>query len=169
MSSVPDGQRDAPESEPASVRRLYLYPGQIATSREPLLVTTILGSCVSICMWDPESRIGGINHFLLPKNPLGTSSDLRYGNTATERLIEELLANGVNRQRIVARLVGGASILPPFAGARQSIGDQNVDAARQLLAKHGIAGSGEQTGGIRGRKLVFHTGNGCAFIKDIRP
>lgn len=147
--------------------RVYLYPGQLVTSGQPLMVSTILGSCVSICMWDPAAHIGGINHYLLPGNPTPGQSDLRYGNTAIERLIEELVALGVKKQRIVAKVVGGASILSSFSGSRQSIGDQNVAMAHRLLAKHGIHISGEQTGGTRGRKLLFHTGNGSVFGKEI--
>jgi chemotaxis protein CheD len=167
MNAAYEAGGELPIAESDSMRRVYLFPGQIVTSSQPLMVTTILGSCVSICLWDSVAKVGGINHFLLPKNPLPGQSDLRYGNTATERLIEELLAKGVKKQRIVAKLVGGASILAGAAGSRQSIGDQNVGTARQLLAKHGIHISGEQTGGTRGRKLLFHTGNGCVFSKEI--
>lgn len=168
MSSVYDMDHvtlPEPESEP--VRRLYLYPGQIVTSGEPLLVTTILGSCIAICMWDAVAMIGGINHFLLPVNPLTGQSDLRYGNTATDRLVAEMLALGVKKSRIVAKVIGGAAVLASFAGARQSIGDQNIAAARHELGRHGIPISAEQTGGTRGRKLLFHTGNGSLFVKEI--
>jgi chemotaxis protein CheD len=170
MSALEAGG-DLPIDEGDVMKRVYLYPGQIVTSGQPIMVSTILGSCVSICLWDPAAKIGGINHYLLPNNPLpnnpNAQSDLRYGNTATERLIETLLGLGVKKQRIVAKVVGGASILTSFSDTRKSIGDQNVDIARTLLAKHGINVSGEQTGGTRGRKLLFHTGNGCVFSKEI--
>ena len=166
MSALEAGG-ELPIQEGDTMKRVYLYPGQIVTSGQPLMVSTILGSCVSICLWDPAANIGGINHYLLPTNPLNGQSDLRYGNTAIELLIERLLALGVKKQRIVAKIVGGASILTSFTGTRKSIGDQNVDVARTFLAKHGITVSGEQTGGTRGRKLLFHTGNGCVFSKEI--
>lgn len=171
MSAVPEAGGELPIDEGDTMKRVYLYPGQIVTSGQPLMVSTILGSCVSICLWDPFAKIGGINHYLLPNNPLPNNSngqsDLRYGNTATERLIEKLLGLGVKKQRIVAKVVGGASILTSFTDTRKSIGDQNVNVARTLLAKHGINVSGEQTGGTHGRKLLFHTGNGCVFSKEI--
>jgi chemotaxis protein CheD len=169
MSALHKIRHEEPAGDTGAMRRVYLYPGQIVTSGQPLMVSTILGSCVSISMWDPVAAVGGINHYLLPFNPLSTSgqSDLRYGNTAIERLIEELLGLGVKKQRIVAKIVGGASILTGFSGSRQSIGDQNVAVARQLLAKHGIEISAEQTGGTRGRKFLFHTGNGSVFSKEI--
>jgi chemotaxis protein CheD len=167
MNAVYEAGGELPIDEGDMMKRVYLYPGQIVTSGQPLMVSTILGSCVSICLWDPAAKVGGINHYLLPNNPLNGQSDLRYGNTAIERLIETLLGLGVKKQRIVAKVVGGASILTSFTDTRKSIGDQNVDVARTLLAKHGINVSGEQTGGTRGRKLLFHTGNGCVFSKEI--
>ncbi|MEA2238356.1 MAG: chemotaxis protein CheD [Thermoanaerobaculia bacterium] len=167
MSALHNVQHQTLAADTEAMRRVYLYPGQIVTSGQPLMVSTILGSCVSISMWDPSTLIGGINHYLLPNNPVPGQSDLRYGNTAIERLIEQLAGLGVKKQRIVAKVIGGASVLTSFSGSRQSIGDQNVAVARQLLAKHGIEISAEQTGGTRGRKLLFHTGNGSVFSKEI--
>ena len=149
------------------LRTVYLYPGQVYTASQPLIVSTILGSCVAVCLWDAQSSIAGINHYLLPTDPVRGHSDLRYGNTAIERLIDEMLTAGAAMQRIVAKVVGGASILGIASEGRQSIGDQNVEVARQILQKHAIAVSAEQTGGKRGRKLVFHTGTGQAYSKEI--
>jgi chemotaxis protein CheD len=146
---------------------VYLFPGQIFISAESTLVSTILGSCVAVCLWDREQSIGGMNHFLLPLNPLGRSSDVRYGDTAMVRLIETMVERGASVQRLVAKIVGGACVIARLAGSRQSIGDQNVLVAREFLAKVGVPVAGEQTGGRRGRKLFFHTGNGSAYVKDI--
>ncbi len=151
----------------SDLRTVYLYPGQVYTASQPLMVSTILGSCVAVCLWDAQSSIAGINHYLLPSDPVRGHSDLRYGNIATERLIDEMLTAGAVMQRIVAKVVGGASILGIGNEAGQSIGDQNVAVARQILQKHAIPVSAEQTGGKRGRKLVFHTGTGQAYSKEI--
>jgi chemotaxis protein CheD len=149
------------------LRTIYLYPGQVFTTAEPVLVSTILGSCISVCLWDEGASIAGINHYLLPIDPVRGHTDFRYGNTAIERLIDEVVTAGAVKKRLVAKLVGGASILGSASDGRVSIGDQNVAVARESLQKHGIATVAEQTGGQRGRKLVFHTGNGCAYSKDI--
>jgi chemotaxis protein CheD len=149
------------------LRTVYLYPGQLFTAGQPLMVSTILGSCVAVCLWDEEASLAGINHYLLPSDPVRGHSDLRYGNIAVERLIDEMVSLGAKKARLVAKLVGGASIIGSAGGTRLSIGDQNVAVARQLLEKHGIPINAEQTGGQRGRKLVFHTGNGCAYSKEI--
>ena len=151
----------------SDLRTVYLYPGQVYTASQPLMVSTILGSCVAICLWDAQASIAGINHYLLPSDPVRGHSDLRYGNIATERLIDEMVAAGATIARIVAKVVGGASIIGSSSSSRQSIGDQNVAVARQILEKHGIPINAEQTGGQRGRKLVFHTGTGAAYSKEI--
>jgi chemotaxis protein CheD len=146
---------------------VYLFPGRIFASAEPVVVSTILGSCVAVCLWDPEAGIGGINHFLLPANPAHGSSDLRYGNTAMMRLLEAMLDRGATTRRLVAKIVGGASVLEAFSASRRSIGEQNVIVAREFLKRIEIHIAGDQTGGRRGRKLLFHTGNGSAYVKEI--
>ena len=162
-----------PMPDPAAIdpseklRTVYLYPGQVFTASQPLLVSTILGSCIAVCLWDEKTRIAGINHYLLPSGPVRAQTDLRYGNLAIERLIDEMVAAGATTSRMMAKVVGGASIMGSSSGGRQSIGDQNAAVARQVLAKYGIAVTAEQTGGVRGRKLLFHTGTGCAFSKEI--
>lgn len=150
-----------------ALRRLYLYPGQLFVSGEPALVTTILGSCVAVCLWDPKTSVGGINHYLLPSNPLRGQSDPRYGDTAIAKLVEQLTIRGASQSRLVAKVVGGASIMSRFSDGRQSIGQQNTAVALQSLSALSIPVSAEQTGGLRGRKLLFHTGNGCAYSKEI--
>ena len=146
---------------------VYLYPGRIFTSVEPMVVSTILGSCVAVCLWDPSAAVGGINHFLLPSNPSRGASDPRYGDTAMTRLIDSMVERGAATRRLVAKIVGGASVLDAFAGARKSIGDQNVAIAREFLSRLDIRITGDQTGGRKGRKLLFHTGNGTAYVKEI--
>ena len=149
------------------LRTVYLYPGQLFTASQPVMVSTILGSCVAVCLWDADALLAGINHYLLPSDPVRGHSDLRYGNIAIERLIDEMVSAGAKKARLVAKLVGGASLLGNAVTTRLSIGDQNVAVARQALEKHAIPINAEQTGGQRGRKLLFHTGNGCAYSKEI--
>jgi len=146
---------------------VYLFPGRLFTSSQPALVSTILGSCVAVCFWDPEAAVGGINHFLLPLNPARDGADVRYGNTAMTRLLDSMLERGAATRRLVAKIVGGATVLEAFSGARRSIGDQNIAVAREFLRRLDIRITGDQTGGRRGRKLLFHTGNGSACVREI--
>lgn len=146
---------------------VYLHPGQVFTTTESLIVTTILGSCVAVCVWDPAARIAGINHYLLPSTPLRGSTDLRFGNVAIERLLDDMAGRGAKVQRLVAKVFGGACVIGNFTGKQRAIGAANVDVARELLAKHDITIVGEQTGGARGRKLHYHTAGGSAYVKEI--
>lgn len=149
----------AAEEAPVSV---YLHPGQIYTAAHAALVSTVLGSCVAVCLWDPVARVGGMNHYLLPagKGP-------RYGSDAMPQLIEEMTAKGAFVARMVAKVFGGACVIAGFTGPRKAIGPQNVEAAMTFLNAHSIPVRGEQTEGRRGRKLLFHTGTGKAYVKDI--
>lgn len=147
------------EEAPASV---YLHPGQIYTTAHASLVSTVLGSCVAVCLWDPVARVGGMNHFLLP-----SGRGPRYGNDAMAQLLDEMTARGAFVARMVAKVFGGACVIGGFTGARQAIGAQNAEAAMRFLAAHAIPLRGEQTGGRRGRKLLFHTGTGHAYVKEI--
>jgi chemotaxis protein CheD len=149
----------AAEEAPESV---YLHPGQVYTASHAALVSTVLGSCVAVCLWDPSARIGGMNHYLLPsgKGP-------RYCNEAMTQLLDEMTARGAFVARMVAKVFGGACVIPGFSGERKAIGTQNAEAARQFLNAHSIPVRADQTGGLRGRKLLFHTGTGQAYVKEI--
>lgn len=149
----------AVEEAPVSV---YLHPGLIYIAEHAALVSTVLGSSVAVCLWDPVARVGGMNHFLLPngKGP-------RYANDAMAQLVEEMIGRGAFVARLVARVFGGASVIPGLMGSRKPIGSMNAEAALQFLASHSIPVRAEQTGGSRGRKLLFHTGTGQACVKEI--
>lgn len=149
----------AAEEAPGSV---YVHPGQIHVAAHATLVSTVLGSCVAVCLWDPVARVGGMNHFLLP-----TGKGPRYGNEAMTLLLEEMTSRGAFVARIVAKVFGGACVIPGFTGERKAIGTMNTEAALQFLAAHSIPVRAEQTGGKRGRKLLFHTGTGQAYVKEI--
>ena len=156
-----------PSGAAETAPNVYLFPGQIFTSAGSTMISTILGSCVAVCVWDPERGVGGMNHFLLPLNPMRHGSDARYGDTAMARLIEGMVERGASVQRLVAKIVGGACVIAKLEISRQSIGEKNVIVAREFLSRLGIDVAAEQTGGRRGRKLFFHTGNGSAYVKDI--
>jgi chemotaxis protein CheD len=117
----------AVEEAPESV---YLHPGQIYTARHAAFVSTVLGSCVAVCLWDPIARVGGVNHFLLPKG-----KGPRYGNEATQQLLDEMTNRGAFTARLIAKVFGGACVLAAFNGPGSSIGAQNVEAAKKFLAR----------------------------------
>jgi chemotaxis protein CheD len=146
---------------------VYLHPGQIYASAEPSVVRTILGSCVAVCLFDAVACVGGMNHFLLPTRHAANGSDLRYGNLATDRLIDLVIARGAEVTRLEAKLFGGATMVPTFGGGARLLSRQNVAVAREVLASHGIPVVAESVDGRRGRNLFFETHTGAAFVKEI--
>jgi chemotaxis protein CheD len=149
-----------------SVAAIYLHPGQVFVSGEPSRVTTILGSCVAVCMWDPVSRAGGINHFLLPHWAGEGHSSARFGNVAMQSLVERLTMAGARTGRLKAKLFGGASVLEAFR-TQGHLGSRNVELAERLLAEYRIEVVARDVGGSRGRKLVFETGDGTAWVRQL--
>jgi chemotaxis protein CheD len=131
-----------------------MHAGQLIVTAEPLQITTILGSCVAVCVWDPETRVGGMNHFMRPYDAGPKAASPRYAKYATATLLVDVAAAGANLARLQAKIFGGACILDAFRGAGRDLGAQNIAAAREMLAG----------GGVSGRKLVFHTDTGATIV-----
>jgi chemotaxis protein CheD len=115
-----------------------------------VVISTILGSCVSTCLYDPVRRIGGVNHFLLA-DPGAGPSDIRYAAAAIEVLINALLRAGAHKGSIEAKLVGGARMMPKLP----DIGRSNAQAAERFLSAEGIRIINSDLGGTQARKLRF--------------
>ncbi len=161
------------EAEPVVELRtkVYVPPGGFSIARMPTAISTILGSCVSVCLWDPERSVGGLNHFLLPHWVEGGGDSWRYGNAAIEGLIDAVVASGARESGLRAKVFGGARVLAAFAGSGGAgrpgghLGGRNVEIAQQTLARRAIPIVALAVGGERGRKLIFHTDDGSAWVK----
>lgn len=147
---------------------VYLHPGDVHVADGACVITTILGSCVAVCLTESGSNIGGVNHFLLPQQRAGEGSSTRYARGAIDQLVERMLSLGARRSRITAKLFGGANVLAAFSEGVMHIGAANVDIARTLLASHGIPIAAEDVGGTRGRRLVFSSHDGSASVQRLR-
>jgi len=151
--------------EPAAGRH-YLYPGTLFAHRQPHLITTVLGSCVSVCLWDSAVRVGGINHYLLPLwNGEGLPTP-KYGNIAIGKLIEKVQALGAG-SKLVAKVFGGASMWEKTDGLL-AIGQRNIELALDMLEQHRIPIVSRDLGGPVGRKIIFHTADGTVLLKRQR-
>ncbi len=147
-------------------KEFYLHPGMILVEREPCKVTTVLGSCVSVCLWDSVQAIGGINHYLLPLwNGDGLPS-LRYGNIAVRRLIDKFLALGCERKNIRAKIFGGASMID-VTNRLFNVGGRNIILAEDMLAEERIRIISRDVGGNSGRKIIFNTQTGMVRLKKL--
>ena len=146
---------------------VYLHPGEVYAAARESVITTILGSCVSVCISERGSLIGGANHFLLPQQRGGESRSTRYAQGAIEELIDHLRSLGAQRTRLTAKLFGGANVLHAFKDDMRHIGAANVAMARTLLAEQNIPIFAEDVGGSRGRKLVFSSHDGSASVRRL--
>ncbi len=145
----------------------YLYPGMLFADREEYEVTTILGSCVSVCLWDPHLQIGGINHYLLPLwNGEGLPSP-KYGNIAIQKLIEKMLTFGAKRANLKAKMFGGASVLESVGGLL-NVGERNIMVGEDILKEERIPVMSFDLGGNLGRKLLYNTKNGTILLRKIK-
>jgi chemotaxis protein CheD len=145
---------------------VYLHPGEFAVTGEPCVITTILGSCVGVCLFDATARLGGLNHFLLPTAPAHDQSP-RFGDVALLRLIALLESHGARRQHLSAKVVGGACVLDAYRGVASHIGRQNVRSALQVLMEQRIVVTTMEVGGDRARKLRFRPDTGDLFVRTI--
>lgn len=146
-------------------RRINIVQGEQHVDSDPhVVLTTILGSCIAACLWDPVACVGGMNHFLLP----GDRSDgdqfaqggdaMRYGAYAMELLVNGLLRRGANRKWLQAKLFGGACMMKGLT----DIGHLNAAFAERFLQAEGIVMVGGSLRGDRGRRIQFWPGTGRA-------
>jgi chemotaxis protein CheD len=145
-------------------RQLYLQPGQVFASADPAVITTVLGSCVCVCLWDPRHGAGGANHYLLPERA-GAEHSLRFGHAAMEELVKQMEGVGAPRRLLQAKLFGGASVIRSFANGNGHLGERNIEVARRFLERERIPVVAEDVGGRRGRKLLFDTRTGMVSVK----
>jgi chemotaxis protein CheD len=145
----------------------YLLPGQLHVSAEPCQIRTILGSCVAICLWDQEQRVGGMNHFLLPSPREGNPTSLRFADLATRTLLEKLQRIGCHTRSLQAKIFGGASMFQSQNRYTVSLGARNVAAALDLLKGAGVRVVAQETGGTQGRKIVFNTDDGMVWSRKL--
>lgn len=137
----------------------FLYPSAIFISREPHRVSTILGSCVAVCLYDPVLKFGGINHFMLPFwNGQGLASP-KYGNIAIERLVEKMISLGSKKTNIRAKVFGGGEVIDTTI-SQFHIGERNIKLALEMLDELKIPVVAKSVGGKLGRKIEYSTGIG---------
>lgn len=152
---------------PGTRQRVYLLPGQLHASAEPCRITTILGSCVAICLFDATRLAGGMNHFLLPISKSAEPASLRYADHATVTLLERMMAIGCRLENMTAKIFGGAALFQSAGQYRDSLGAKNVAAAIQMLRNADIPIVARETGGMQGRKVIFDTEEGVAWARRV--
>ena len=150
------------------VDTVKILPGQYHAARSGG-VTTVLGSCVSTCLWDPVERIGGMNHFMLPGDTAHPDSpwaaSARFGVYAMEVLINEMLHLGADRRRLVAKVFGGARLLAGFE--RLDVGAKNSEFVLEFLRVEGIRVLARDLQDVCPRKVHFFVDSGKVQVKRL--
>lgn len=138
------------------MNKYYLFPGKLAVFKEETQISTLLGSCVAVALHDPISKVGGLNHYLLPEPGPNDVPNPRYGTAAIEMLIEEMLRLGASVDRLQAKIYGGGNVIA-VSMLGESIGQRNIEVAEQMLQRKGIRILQKNVGGESGRTLKVNT------------
>lgn len=144
--------------------RKFIHAGEIFIGVKPTEIATVLGSCVAVCLFDSVQRIGSMNHYLLPLwNGNGLQTP-KFGNISIERMIENMENVGCYKVNMEAKLFGGANINTATKESMM-IGKKNVLIAKEILKKHNIRITAEDTGGSTGRRILMHSDTGKVLMR----
>jgi chemotaxis protein CheD len=163
-------------SNKSHIKRIRIKPGEYHVATRNVIITTLLGSCVSACLYDPVRKIIGMNHFLLSnkryaKNmPVCVTEAGRYGIHAMELLINEMLKAGARRDKLQAKAFGGGSLLEPSANSDNfyCVGEVNMRFIREFLANEDIPLVTADLGGDTGRVIHFCFDDFSVYVRKIQ-
>ncbi len=150
--------------------RIHVKIGEVRVAAETGVLFTIgLGSCVAVALYDPRVKVGGMAHVMLPDSGRNVNSPGRFAPTAVPALVDMMLAAGARKRGMYARIVGGAAMFRdvlPVEGMQ--LGERNITAVKDALAKSAIPLRGEDVGGSFGRSVFLDTGDGSLLIRAVR-
>ena len=145
-----------------------ILPGEYYVTHSNEIITTVLGSCISVCVHDPLLKVGGMNHFMLPScgnNDLDLlSKSFRYGDVAMERLVNDLLRNGSDKNNLIFKAFGGGQIIRQMT----AIGQRNITFLHKFLTMEGYKLSASDLGGPHPRKILFYPQSGLVRVKRLK-
>ncbi|MCB2226395.1 MAG: hypothetical protein KQH53_06925 [Desulfarculaceae bacterium] len=151
---------------------ITIQAGEYYVTRSDEVISTILGSCVSVCIRDASLGIGGMNHFMLPESSgalpgAKASASARYGMYAMELVIGGIIKAGGGRDHLEAKVFGGGHVLPAAPSCARSVPQANLDFVRRFLSLENIPLASYDVGGNCGRKVFYLPHSGQAFIKRL--
>ena len=149
-----------------------IHPGEFFTSKDDIYIATVLGSCISVALYDIKLGFGGMNHFMLPKSnreePLSSEDEGRFGNYAMELLINDMISNGSFKQNLRAKVFGGGNVLDAGSSQMNMTGINNINFALNFLKTENIPIIVNDTGGIFPRKIYFSPLTSKVYLKRIQ-
>ena len=145
-----------------------ILPGEYYVTKDAEIITTVLGSCISVCVYDPVLGMGGMNHFMLPssgRDEMDLLSDsFRYGDVAMERLVNDLLRNGADKNRLIFKAFGGGQIIRHMT----AIGQRNISFLHKFMTMEGYKLKASDLGGPHPRKVLFYPQEGAVKVKRLQ-
>lgn len=146
----------------SELETINIIQGEFRISSSPSVkMTTVLGSCIAACIYDSESKIGGMNHFLLPEPAPGQRSNVKFGAYLMELLLNEMLKSGAKRSHLRAKLYGGSKMNATMG----NVGDRNIEFVNGYLESEGIPIVATDLGGTQARRIGFHPSSGSVDLK----
>lgn len=152
-----------------STPKTFLKPGEMHFAINPTIVSTVLGSCISVTMYDAEHRMGAICHAVLP-DELIAGDPYRYVDSSIREMLRRFQRHGIKKESLEVKLFGGADILPPGGNdyRAMTVGKQNIFRANEVIKWQRLHLVASDVGGIRGRKILFHTYSGEVYLQRLR-
>ena len=155
----------------------YLKPGEMHIADRPGIVTTVLGSCVSVTMYSPKLKTGAICHGMMPRWVEGRDGRgkcderFKYVDYSIRYMVDAFMSLGIAPREIEVKLFGGADMFSAGDNDRRhiSIGGQNIIVALEVMEEKGLAVRMRDVGGMQGRKLHFYLHTGAVFLKRLKP
>ncbi len=150
-----------------------IHPGEYIATGDDLIISTVLGSCIAVALFEPGAGIGGLNHFMLPgeffREEFTRSPNAKYGMYAMELLVNDLLKLGVRKKDLRAKVFGGGAVLRFADGSVTRIPQSNIDFTFEYLEKEGIPILASDVGGREPRKIFLFARSGKVLLKRIAP
>ena len=149
-----------------------IQPGEVYVGNQGEIISTVLGSCISVCIIDKTKGLAGMNHFMLPRDNAGRmnnkagSNSTRYGNWAMEFLINEMLKAGAKKESLDIKVFGGGQVLSDMEF--MDIGQRNIDFVFSFLVQEGMKINCHDVGGIYPRKVLFFVDTGLVRVKKLK-
>ena len=151
---------------------IIIQPGEFFATDNSHMISTVLGSCISVCLLDQVNKVGGMNHFMLPgrveqKNFYSDDTSGKYGMFAMDLLIGAIAKAGGDRRFLVAKVFGGGSVIN-FRSTDGNVPKQNIEFTRSFLKLEDIKVISNHVGGVCGRKVLFFPDTGKVLMKKIQ-
>jgi chemotaxis protein CheD len=144
---------------------IKVLPGEYVVTGDDVMLVTLLGSCVTACVRDPLSRIGGMNHFMLPGSETGEGASARYGAFAMEILINDLLKRGAARGRLEAKVFGGGAVLAALSSS--DVGKRNASFVLEYLSAEKVPVLAQDLGDTCPRRVHYFPRDGRALVRRL--